>query len=59
MSLRSMKNLTNRRRARDRAIIHSSNTRNVFYILQNVKDDRADVNGFRAFFVKNLRGGGV
>ena len=59
MSLRSMKTHTNQRLAHDRAIIHSSNTRNVFYILQNVKGSRADVNGFRAFFVKNLRSGGA
>ena len=54
MSLVSMKTHTNDRLARDRAIIHNSTTRNVFYILQNVKDHHADVNGFPVFFVKNL-----
>jgi hypothetical protein len=54
MSLKLIKSHTNHRLAHDRAIIHSSNTRNVFYILQNVKNTWAGVNSFRTFFVKNL-----
>jgi hypothetical protein len=52
----SGKTHTNQCLVPDTAVIHNSNTRNVFYVLQNVKDILSDVNGFCAFFCEKLCG---